>query len=49
MVWTTRQGCAWALIPAALVVGESFIDDRILVLEDCINGDQFLCIPDRWP
>jgi hypothetical protein len=49
MVWTARQGCAWTLIPAFLVVGESFIDDRILVLEDCINGDQFLCIPDRWP
>ena len=49
MVWTTRQGCAWTLIPALVVVGESFIDDRILVLEDCINGDQFLCIPDRWP
>ena len=49
MAWTARQGCAWTLIPAALVVGESFIDDRILVLEDCINGDQFLCIPDRWP
>ena len=49
MVWTTRQGCAWTLIPALLVVGESFVDDRILVLEDCIKGDQFLCIPDRWP
>ena len=47
MVWTTRQGCAWTLIPALLVVGESFIGDRILVLEDCIKGDQFLCIPDR--
>ena len=49
MVWTSRQGCPWALIPALLVVGESFIDDRILEMEDCIGGDGFLCIPDRWP
>ena len=32
------------LIPALLVV-ESLIVDRILVLEDCIKGGQFLCIP----
>ena len=49
MVWTARQGCAWALLPALAVVGESFIDDRILRLEDCIGGDQFMCLPDRWP
>ena len=31
------------------MVGESFIDDRILVMKDCIDGDGFMCIPDRWP
>ena len=49
MVWTARQGCAWALLPALAVVGESFIDDRILRLKDCIGRDQFMCLPDRWP
>lgn len=49
MVWTARQGCTWALLPALAVIGESFIDDRILRLEDCIGGDQFMCLPDRWP
>ena len=49
IVWTARCGCAWSLIPALVVVGESFIDDRILTLEDCIGGDQFMCLPDRWP
>ena len=49
LAWTSRHHCAWTLIPVLAVVGESFIDDRILSLEDCIGGDQFMCPPDRWP
>ena len=49
MVWVSRHGCTWSLLPACLIVGESFIDDRILAIENCITGDQFLCIPDRLP
>jgi hypothetical protein len=49
LAWTCRHHCAWTLIPVLAVVGESFIDDRILSLEDCIGGDQFMCPPDRWP
>lgn len=49
IVWTARCGCAWSLIPVLAVVGESFLDDRILTMEDCIGGDQFMCLPDRWP